>query len=117
MESMIFLFFIFNVSAAKNTWDPGTVNQVFHYQTAANCVLIKTQPQPRKQTDPYIFAYYSNIFTNFDLKSQAHKPVSPTLPAAPPYISFFLYGLWPIFLHSSSFKPSPSWPVFLTQCT
>jgi len=26
---MIFLLFIFNVSAAKNTWDPGTVNQVF----------------------------------------------------------------------------------------
>jgi hypothetical protein len=22
----------------------------FHYHTAANCVLIKTQPQPRKQT-------------------------------------------------------------------
>jgi hypothetical protein len=36
----------------KNMWGPYTVNYVFFcYQTAADCVLIKTQPQPRKQTD------------------------------------------------------------------
>ena len=26
---------------------------IFYYQTAADCVLIKTQPQPRKQTNPH----------------------------------------------------------------
>jgi hypothetical protein len=32
----------------------GSINSnslFFHYQTAANCVLIKTQPQPHNQTD------------------------------------------------------------------
>jgi hypothetical protein len=29
-----------------------SVLRFFFNQTAASCVLIKTQPQPRKQTDP-----------------------------------------------------------------
>ena len=50
-EKQEFLAFHYLRFGRKNHVEPmNSKSLFFHYQTAANCVLIKTQPQPRSQT-------------------------------------------------------------------